>query len=410
MKALRITLYLMASTLVLAAALAAALWSWTGTGTSLATALGQLQRWLPAGQTLEAKEVTGSVRSGGSIGWLRWQQGDLSIELRDITVAWSLRPLLGGELRLGQVNAKTLHVDDRRAPSEPDARVPPTDLSLPLKVDVPFSVDTVEWTGSMSLNATELSGHYVFDSDIHRLDEGQIRISSGNYQVKGSLQARTPMALTVQVDGAVQATLPSTQKPLLVQAHATLTGPLAGRDAALELQAALVPDPQPTPHPSPVNQPAMQAQVSARIQPWQPQPVAEAHARWQALDLAALWPQAPQTRLAGTATVTPDGTGWKAAIQLNNTLSGPWNQQRLPLENLVATVTYAKSQWSIESLKATGAGGHIEAKGQLSTTANNSASATGSPAPAQWNGSASVYRINPLRWTHGWAKPCWTAS
>ncbi|MBK7280031.1 hypothetical protein [Candidatus Aalborgicola defluviihabitans] len=243
MKALRITLYLMAATLVLAAALAAALWSWTGTGTSLATALGQLQRWLPAGQTLEAKEVTGSVRSGGSIGWLRWQQGDLSIELRDITVAWSLRPLLGGELRLGQVNAKTLHVDDRRAPSEPDARVPPTDLSLPLKVDVPFSVDTVEWTGSMSLNATELSGHYVFDSDIHRLDEGQIRISSGKYQVKGSLQARTPMALTVQVDGAVQATLPSTQKPLLVQAHATLTGPLAGRDAALELQAALVPEP-----------------------------------------------------------------------------------------------------------------------------------------------------------------------
>ena len=399
MKALRITLYLMAATLVLAAALAAALWSWTGNGTSLATALGQLQRWLPAGQTLEVKQVTGSVRSGGSIGWLRWQQGDLSIELRDITVAWSLRPLLGGELRLGQVIAKTLHVDDRRAPSEPDARVPPTDLSLPLKVDVPFSVDTVEWTGSMSLNATELSGHYVFDSDIHRLDEGQIRISSGKYQVKGSLQARTPMALTVQVDGAVQATLPSTQKPLLLQAHATLTGPLAGRDAALELQAALVPDPQPspqpTPHPSPVNQPAMQAQVSARIQPWQPQPVAEAHARWQALDLAALWPQAPQTRLAGTATVTPDGTGWKAAIQLNNTLSGPWNQQRLPLENLVATVTYAKSQWSIESLKATGAGGHIEAKGQLSTTANNSASATGSPAPAQWNGSASVYRINP---------------
>ena len=98
MKALRITLYLMAATLVLAAALAAALWSWTGNGTSLATALGQLQRWLPAGQTLEAKEVTGSVRSGGSIGWLRWQQGELSIELRDITVAWSLRPLLGGAL------------------------------------------------------------------------------------------------------------------------------------------------------------------------------------------------------------------------------------------------------------------------------------------------------------------------
>ena len=142
---------------------------------------------------------------------MRWQQGELSIELRDITVAWSLRPLLGGELRLGQVIAKTLHVDDRRAPSEPDARVPPTDLSLPLKVDVPFSVDTVEWTGSMSLNATELSGHYVFDSDIHRLDEGQIRISSGKYQVKGSLQAPTPIAPPLHDNGAV--TLSATSMP-----------------------------------------------------------------------------------------------------------------------------------------------------------------------------------------------------
>jgi translocation and assembly module TamB len=391
MKALRVFLYLMAAALVLALALTGAVWMWTGTGTSLATALGQLQRWLPAGQTLEAKEVTGSVRGGGSIGWLRWQQGALRIEVRDVTIAWSLRPLLGGELRLGQVNAKYLHVDDRRAPVEPGARVPFTDLGLPLKVDVPFTVDAVEWTGSTSLKATGLAGHYVFDSTTHRLDGGQVHISSGNYQIKGSLQARAPMALAVQVDGTVQATLPPAQTPFLVRAHATLTGPLAGRDAALALQAALAPEPQP----SPANPQAMQAHVSARIQPWQAQPVAEAQARWQALDLAALWPQAPQTRLAGAATVTPAGAGWQAGIELSNTLTGPWNQQRLPLDSLVAKVTYAKRQWSIESLQATGAGGRIEAQGQLSASANANNSVTGTPAPAQWHGSASVYRVNP---------------
>ena len=397
MKALRVFLYLMGAALVLAAALAGALWTWTGTGTSLATALGQLQRWLPAGQTLEAKEVTGSVRGGGSIGWLRWQQGELSIEVRDVTIAWSLRPLLGGELRLGQVHAKYLHVDDRRAAIEPGSRVPFTDLGLPLKVDVPFSVDAVEWTGSASLKAIGLAGHYVFDSTSHRLDGGQVRISSGNYQIKGSLQAHAPMALRVQVDGTVQATLPSTQKPVLVQAHATLTGPLAGRDAVLALQAALTPAPLQQPQPSPGNPQAVQADVSARIQPWQAQPVVEAQARWQALDLAELWPHAPLTRLAGAATVTPAGAGWLAGIQLSNTLSGPWNQQRLPLESLVAKVTYAESQWSIESLQATGAGGRIEAQGRLSTNTHTKANpgAAGSPAPAQWQGSARVYRINP---------------
>ena len=395
MKALRVFLYLMAAALVLALTLAGALWTWTGTGTSLATALGQLQRWLPAGQTLEAQEVTGSVRDGGTIGWLRWQQGELRIEVRDVTIAWSLRPLLGGEFRLGQVHAKYLQVDDRRAPVEPGARVPFTDLGLPLKVDVPFTVDAVESTGSASLKATGLAGHYVFDSTSHRLDGGQVRISSGSYQIKGSLQAHAPMALAVQVDGTVEATLPSTQKPVRVQAHATLTGPLAGRDAALALQATLAPAPLQQPQPSPGNAQAMQADVSARIQPWQAQPIAEARARWQALDLAALWPQAPQTRLAGAATVTPADAGWLAGIQLSNTLSGPWNQQRLPLESLVTKVTYAKNQWSIESLQATGAGGRIEAQGQLNANTDANPSATGTPATAQWQGSARVYRINP---------------
>src|SRR5450830_901003 len=106
MRALRTTLYLLAATLLGVLALAGALWLWSGSGTSLATSLGQLARYLPAGQTLEAKDVTGSLRGGGSIGWLRWQQGELSVELHDVTIAWSLRPLLGGELRLGKVAAR----------------------------------------------------------------------------------------------------------------------------------------------------------------------------------------------------------------------------------------------------------------------------------------------------------------
>jgi translocation and assembly module TamB len=115
--------------------------------------------------------------------------------------------------------------------------------------------------------------------------------------------------------------------------------------------------------------------------------VVNANARWQALDLAALWPQAPQTRLDGEATVTPAGKGWQASVKLSNSLSGPWDQQRLPVNSLHASVEFVAGQWTFKALQASGAGGHIEAQGQLgSITAN---------ASAPWQGSATVHGINP---------------
>ncbi|MHB8948768.1 MAG: translocation/assembly module TamB domain-containing protein [Rhodoferax sp.] len=384
MKALRISLYLLAATVLGALVLAGALWVWSGTGTSLATSLGQLARYLPAGQTLQAKEVSGSLRGGGSIGWLRWQQGELSVELVDVTIAWSLRPLLGGELRLGQVAARRMRIEDRRP--VPAVRTAPASLRLPLKVDVPFSVQTVEYSGSggLALAATGFTGHYIFDSYLHRLDGGQVHISSGNYQFSAKVQAEAPMALSVQVDGSVATRVPSREQPVMVQAHASLKGALAGLDAALALQAELLPSLTSAPG---VSAQTMQANIQASIQPWQLQPVASLEARWQALDLAALWPQAPQTRLAGSASVTPAGPGWHAGLKVSNTLSGPWDQQRLPLQQLDAKVEFLHGQWALKSLQATGAGGRIEGQGAFTA-------ATSSASSAQWQGSATLHGIN----------------
>ena len=381
MKALRITLVSLTASLLLALTLAAGLWLWSGASTSLATSISQLARSLPAGQTLEAHDVSGSLREGGSIGWLHWQQGALSVELREVTLAWSLRPLLNGELRLGQLAAKSLAVDDRRPPSGPGAATPPASLSLPLKIDVPFKIDAAEWvrSGNEPVRATGLSGHYIFDSAQHILNEGQVAISSGKYHIKASIGAQAPMALHVEVDGTVQTTLPSSPQPLTVQARATLTGPLVGADATLALQAELLPQLNQT---LTKGQQAMQGRVDARIQPWQVQPLAHLEAQWQALDVATLWPQAPKTHLAGTATITPNGAGWRAGVQLTNTLGGPWNLQRLPLEQLNAKLEFLDGQWALQSLQARGAGGRVDATGQFKAGAPSQA--------AQWAGRAAL--------------------
>jgi translocation and assembly module TamB len=385
MKALRIALWGLGATLLTGLALIAALWSWTSHDSSLSAALRQAARFLPAGQSLEVKDVEGSLRSGGRIGWLRWQQGDLSVEASDIRLAWTARALLDRELRLSQVAVRHLRIDDRRAPSAP---TPPTNLGLPFKVDAAFTVETLDWMDPPAVQLSGLAGHYTFDQQLHTLTDATARLSSGSYQLNGRLQAQAPMAVTLQLQGAVQTTLPASQQPLTVQAHAQVQGTLAGPDAALDITARLVPERTPTPPPSTLKtgaKPALQASLSARIQPWQQQRIASADAQWQSLDLAALWPQAPQTQLSGNAHVTPSGTGWRAGLQLSNAFSGPWDQQRLPLSSLNANVVYLAGLWTVESLQATGAGGHLEAQGKLADT------------PAQWQGRASVTGINPAQ-------------
>ena len=49
----------------------------------------------------------------------------------------------------------------------------------------------------------------------------------------------------------------------------------------------------------------MQADLSADIAPWLPQPLLQASAEVRALNLAALWPQAPVTALEGSVQAGP---------------------------------------------------------------------------------------------------------
>ena len=381
MNALRLSLKLLAASLLTVLALAAALWLWIGTSDSLATLLTRLQRFLPAGQTLEAKGVQGSLRAGGHIDWLRWQRGALSVEAQDIGIAWTLPPLLNKQVRLSELSVAALTIDDQRPSANAGPLTPPTDLRLPISLDVPFKVASLNWTGSTTLQITGVSGRYRFDGQNHILEQGRSLISAGNYQLSGQLQATAPMALTLQAQGVVQTTLPSSQQPLLVAATAQITGQLAGPDAALALQASLKPETAAGQAKRPVPSEAMHAEVSAQIHPWQAQPLTRAQARWQALDLAALWPQAPQTQLSGEASVTPRAAAWQGLIKLANARPGPWNQLRLPLDSLQAALTYDHGQWALQSVHAAGAGGSITGAGQFKA--------------GQWEGHASLHKVNP---------------
>jgi translocation and assembly module TamB len=239
-------------------------------------------------------------------------------------------------------------------------------LSLPLRADVQFAVDRLDWAGPPAWTADALRGHYRFDGSTHALQDAHLRMADGTYEISGELQALQPMALSLQVRGEIQAPVKIQQAPLLLEAKASVHGTLLGPDALLDVALDL--QPQGLAKSRPLG--AMQATLQAKIKPAQKQPIASAQGQWTALNLASLWPQAPQTSLSGQAQVLPDGAGWAGEVQMQNNAPGPLDKQRLPLQSAKASLQYRNGQWMLSTLQAQGAGGTVQAQGSY----------TGSPA------------------------------
>lgn len=383
-KVLRWFAVTLVSLTLLLLALAGGLWFYSGSDTSLASALRALTPLLGAGQRLELQDVSGSVRQGGRIGSVRWQHNGLQVHAQDITLRWQPEALFRREMRLTELTIGQLRMDDQRPATTDTPPVPPTQLGLPFKVDARIRINLLEWAGTTTQRVEQISFHYSFDNDLHKLDDGKANFSSNSYTYSGSLQASGPLALALQASGLVTAPVPG-RAPLTVTARASLSGELAGRNAQLALTADLRPqeatrsntDTQPAPPGK-----TLRARLSAQLAPWQSQPVLAAQAQWQALDLASLWSPAPHTRLSGNASVAPSGTGWKARAELSNTLSGPWNQQRLPIQALQAELEFTDGRWLLHTLQAQGAGGSVTATAQVS-------------AQASWQMQGRLHNINP---------------
>jgi translocation and assembly module TamB len=335
---------LLTAVVLLVGALLLTFWVWTDSDTSLATALQQASRYLPAGQVLVAEDVRGTLRKGGHIGLLRWEKNGLVVEARQVDLTWQALALLDRRLQLDTLHVAQLSVDDQ-SPASPAA--PLDNLLLPFQVDLTFVIDALHWAGAPQ--ATHLSGHYQFEGTRHVLTLKSAQLAAGQYQAQASVLAQAPLTLEVQVQGDVQAPLPGNVPPLPLAATASVRGHLAGPDARLEVLAEVRPaSPSTTSRIADKATTPMQARLAAKISPWAAQPIVKADATFNDLNLAALWPQAPQTLLTGSAAVQPDTTtaapsSWLLQGKLTNRLSGPWDLGRLPVD--AAQPTWLVGGW-----------------------------------------------------------------
>jgi len=410
-RVVRGVLWFLAALAMLLLALGGGTWWWSGTQQSLATVLTQAARYLPAGQSLETRDVTGSVRTGGRIGWLHWQSPTLAVEVNSTDIGWQLAPLLKRKLQLGELHA-TRVVIERRGPVESKSTEPLDQLVLPIDIDLPFRVDELRWTGPPAVSAIGLAGHYRYDKQQHQLDITGVALADGQYSAHLTLQGNAPMALAASLEGRVRAPMPEGAAPLTVLANATVKGTLAGIGARLQIAASLRPEPGdaasvPSSSATPIAPAAtasaalpkpVRALVEAQIAPWAPQPIVSAKADLANVDAARLWPGAPQTLLSGQLTAGPAAqpagspatpaplsrtTVWLAHVDVRNAQPGPWDKQRLPLERINASARFDGVHWTVSEAVLDVGGGQIQAQGQWS------------PAPDPWQATVKVSNVKP---------------
>lgn len=339
-----------ATVAVVLLAAVAGLWWWAGTEASLDWAL----RKAAARQRLVVEGARGTLRTGVTASRVGWAQDGLQVEVRELQLAWQPLSLLRGLLKLDHLRAASVRVVDRRPPrDEPPAS--PRSLILPARVAVDeLSVKRLEWDGASDLSASDLAARYVYDGAQHQLSLRSLRMLDGQYRGEVLLGTGEGFPLKASVQGRIEAPVPGAAAvPLLFEASAN--GPLADLQARVQLQGQ-----------EGTATAGTRVTATARLTPWAAVPLAEGQAELRALDVGALWSQAPRTLLTGRVAVQPAGTAsWSLSADLRNSLAGPWDRGRLPAERVRLEGEWRTSgQALVRSLVADVGGGRVQAQGR----------------------------------------------
>jgi translocation and assembly module TamB len=295
---------------VLLAVAAAAGWL-AGTQGGLEWALAQAQRL--SGGKLEAEGARGALAGRVTLARAAWGDEGTRIALEGVSGQLSLLNLLTGTVRIDGLSVQRARVS--LAPGEKDASSPQS-IALPLSVrlagaDVAELV--LERAGNEPLRFSALHFNYSGSSEGHRLHNASAVTPWGRVALDATMTGAPPFALDAQ-------------------------GTLERPEARVRAHAVLHPFAEPLVQ-------ALEAGVAA-------------------LDLAALDPRLPHTRLD----VRFDGAGAPGAL-LRGTLSainrdpGALDEERLPLKTLDAKLALQGERVVLEALQAQAAGGTVSGSG-----------------------------------------------
>ena len=229
-------------------------------------------------------------------------------------------------LRLKQVQAARAQFDS--PPPDGKPLTPPDSLQLPVDLQIDrLGIGALQIDAQPAITGLQAALSLGADGGTrHRIDGLQLVLETGSATAPAPLALRGKLdigtAAPLPVDARIEADAPARDALPAWQGRVKLQGPLTKLQADMALSGT-TPD-------------APKLQASSTLLPFAAWPLGALDLRTEALNLAALSPQLPATRLSGSATLQTQGLDRPASLNatLDNGLPGAWDAGRLPLRRL----------------------------------------------------------------------------
>ncbi len=350
-------------------------WVWSGSAGSLETALNLAARYQP----IQASGIVGSLRGGGSVADLTWEQNGIRVHVRNAELSWQPLALINRTIKLDRLSAASIELIDSKPPSG-QRSPPPTSIALPIDVviaDLNLGSFSYRSGTAAPTVATNITASYAYQTFAHSLNLKGITVARGTYDARVTLGARGELPLSATINGQVETPASNPRgQAVTVAVNATIKGPL--RDLSIEAAVRDTTTAADSTH----------ADVKARVKAWDPQPLVQANADFRDFDVSGFVASAPRTQLSGNVRVEPVANAdqvWNVAAQIKNAIAGPWDKQRLPVADLIAQGQWRDGVVAIESLTAKTSNAQSSGEMQLS----------GQWSKAAWDAKAVVRNIDP---------------
>lgn len=355
--------------LILLLILIGGVWIWSGSNGSLKQGLSFAQQFLKPGQVLVANNVEGSLRHGGSIGSLTFQQDDSFIELSELQ--WQIGSLSFSSIELNTISVQRVQVIPGTAkpqdttppvpePTSQSGKVPPERITLPVMLDIKqFHIgEVIIGSDQSKVLASNIDMSYRYDDVNHLLHLANMHAADGDYQGQLSLGAET-LQLAADLTGQLTTQIPGRNQPIIIDTKATANGLLTAFNVNADIQA------QQTGQAT--NLPKFDLQ--ALVKPWAAFPVPELDLNMISFNARALLANAPETLISGSAKIQ---TAEQAALNsisqihldLKNANAGTLDASKLPVTALTGDLVLQDELLTISRLNILIQQGSINVKGR----------------------------------------------
>jgi translocation and assembly module TamB len=295
-----------------------------------------------SGGRVSVEGASGSIAGPMRFRRVTWHGADATLVADDVVVDWNPGTLLHRHLSIRGLGAR--HVDVAIKPSQGAPASPPTDLRLPLAIDVDrLAIGEFDWhTGPRSGRISGLELGYSGDESAHHIRD--LALVSEYGALRGSIDIGTRAPLDV----SGRATLDGDATIKGAHAEATLKGPLARlnvamtgtyRDAALSLQAVAT--------------------------PFSSTPFASATAELTGVDASTFDASLPHTRARLHLAFSPQGEGITGTVDLVNEAPGPIDANAVPIAQLAAKFALDTTALRLDAIEATLGGGSARGEARI---------------------------------------------